>query len=131
MYFILFVDRVNISTAAPLIATDLKLSNTELGLVFSAFAFPYAIFQILGGWIGDKFGAWLVLTACLVIVGVSTAITGAAGGLASLVAMRVAVGFGEGAAFPTATVPWQAGRRPPIGASHKAWCTPPLGLATQ
>jgi MFS family permease len=103
MYFILFVDRVNISTAAPLIATDLKLGNTELGLVFSAFAFPYAIFQLLGGWIGDRLGAWMVLTVCCVMVGVSTAATGAAGGLASLVAIRLAVGFGEGAAFPTAT----------------------------
>jgi MFS family permease len=103
MYFILFVDRVNISTAAPLIAADLKLGNTELGLVFSAFAFPYAIFQLIGGWIGDRFGAWLVLTASLVMVALSTALTGAAGGLASLVAIRLALGFGEGAAFPTAT----------------------------
>jgi MFS family permease len=103
MYFILFVDRVNIATAAPVIAADLKLGNTELGLVFSAFAFPYALFQLIGGWIGDRFGAWLVLSACLVIVALSTALTGAAGGLASLFAIRLAVGFGEGAAFPTAT----------------------------
>jgi MFS family permease len=103
MYFILFVDRVNISTAAPLIARDLDLDNTKLGLAFSAFAFPYALFQLIGGWIADRFGAWLVLTACCVIVAVSTALTGAAGGLASLVAIRLAVGFGEGAAFPTAT----------------------------
>jgi MFS family permease len=103
MYFILFVDRVNISTAAPLIARDLDLDNTRLGLAFSAFAFPYALFQLIGGWIADRFGAWLVLTACCVIVAVSTALTGAAGGLASLVAIRLAVGFGEGAAFPTAT----------------------------
>ena len=103
MYFILFVDRVNIATAAPVIAADLKLGNTELGLVFSAFAFPYALFQLIGGWIGDRFGAWLVLTACLIMVALSTALTGAAGGLASLFAIRLAVGFGEGAAFPTAT----------------------------
>src|ERR1700692_1013998 len=103
MYFILFVDRVNISTAAPLIAADLKFGNTELGMVFSAFAFPYALFQLIGGWIGDRFGAWLVLTICCVLVGLSTALTGAAGGLTSLVAIRLAVGFGEGAAFPTAT----------------------------
>ena len=103
MYLILFVDRVNISTAAPLIARDLHLDNTKLGLAFSAFAFPYALFQLIGGWIADRFGAWLVLTACCVIVAVSTALTGAAGSLASLIAIRLAVGFGEGAAFPTAT----------------------------
>ena len=42
MYLILYVDRVNISTAAPLIKADLGLSNTQLGLAFSAFAYPYA-----------------------------------------------------------------------------------------
>ena len=59
MYLILYVDRVNISTAAPLIKADLGLSNTQLGLAFSAFAYPYALFQLIGGYIGDKFGARL------------------------------------------------------------------------
>src|SRR5262245_57759009 len=40
MYLILYVDRVNISTAAPLIKADLELSNMQLGLAFSAFAYP-------------------------------------------------------------------------------------------
>jgi sugar phosphate permease len=61
MYLILYVDRVNISTAAPLIKADLNLSNTELGLAFSAFAYPYALFQLIGGYFGDKFGARLTL----------------------------------------------------------------------
>src|SRR5947209_1446202 len=47
MYFITYVDRVNISTAAPAIKGEFGLSNTELGLVFSAFAYPYALFQVL------------------------------------------------------------------------------------
>jgi MFS family permease len=103
MYLILFVDRVNIATAAPLIKLDLRLSNTQLGLVFSAFAIPYAIFQLLGSWIGDKFGPRLILTVCCAIVGVATILTGAAGGFLSLIAARLALGLGEGAAFSTAT----------------------------
>ncbi|HEX5227761.1 MAG TPA: MFS transporter [Bryobacteraceae bacterium] len=103
MYLILFVDRVNIGTAAPLIKLDLHLSNTQLGLVFSAFAIPYAIFQLLGSWIGDKFGPRLILTACCAIVGVATILTGVAGGFLSLIAARLALGLGEGAAFSTAT----------------------------
>jgi MFS family permease len=103
MYLILFVNRVNISTAAPLMKADLGLSNTELGLVFSAFAIPYALFQLIGGWIGDKFGARLTLSLCCAIVGLSTILTGAARGFVSLFALRLALGFGEGAAFPTAT----------------------------
>ena len=103
MYLILFVNRVNIATAAPLMKADLGLSNTQLGLAFSAFAIPYALFQLIGGWIGDKLGPRLTLSACCAMVGLSTMLTGAAGGFASLFALRLALGFGEGAAFPTAT----------------------------
>jgi MFS family permease len=103
MYLILYVDRVNISTAAPLIKADLNLSNTQLGLAFSAFAYPYALLQLVGGYIGDKFGARLTLIICALIVCAATAATGAVGGLASLFAVRLALGIGEGATFPTAT----------------------------
>ncbi len=103
MYLLLFVNRVNISTAAPLIKADLSLTNTQLGLIFSAFAIPYALFQLIGGWIGDRLGPRLTLSICCAMVGVSTILTGAAGGFVSLFALRLALGFGEGAAFPTAT----------------------------
>jgi len=103
MYLILFVDRVNMSTAAPLMKVDLHLTNTQLGLAFSAFAIPYAIFQLIGGWIGDKFGPRMTLSVGCAIVCVSTILTGAVGGFASLFAARLALGFGEGAALPTAT----------------------------
>jgi MFS family permease len=103
IYMILFVNRVNISTAAPFIKADLHLNNTQLGFVFSAFAIPYALFQLIGGWIGDRFGPRVTLAVCCALVGLSTMLTGAAQGFASLFTMRLAVGFGEGAAFPTAT----------------------------
>jgi MFS family permease len=103
MYLIFYVDRVNISTAAPLIKRDLGLSNTALGFAFSAFAYPYALFQLIGGWLGDRFGPRWTLGVSGLIVCISTVLTGAVGGLASLVAVRLALGFGEGAAFPTAT----------------------------
>jgi sugar phosphate permease len=50
MYLITYVDRVNIATAASSIRRDLSLSNTQLGFIFSAFAYPYLFFQIFGGW---------------------------------------------------------------------------------
>src|SRR5271170_3125933 len=103
MYLILFVTRVNIATAAPLIKADLGLTNTQLGLAFSAFAIPYAIFQLVGGWIGDKLGPRLTLGACCAMVGLATVLTGAATGFVSLFAVRLALGFAQGAAFPTAT----------------------------
>jgi MFS family permease len=103
MYLILFMNRVSLSTAAPLMKADLRLSNAQLGFVFSAFAIPYAVFQLIGGWIGDRLGPRFTLTACCAIVTAATVLTGAAGGFVSLFALRVVLGFGEGAAFPTAT----------------------------
>ncbi len=103
LYLIVFVNRVNVAAVGPLIRADLRLSNTQLGLAFSAFAIPYAFFQLVGGWIGDKFGPHLTLSVCCGLVSISTILTGAAGGLASLVAFRFAMGFAQGAIFPTAT----------------------------
>jgi MFS family permease len=103
MYLVFYVDRVNISTAAPVMQKDLGLTATELGIAFSAFAYPYAFFQIAGGWLGDRMGPRLTLFLCGVVVAVSTAWTGMVGGLATLFASRLVLGIGEGPAFPTAT----------------------------
>lgn len=103
MYFITYLDRVSISTAAPFIKADLHLSNTQLGLALSAFAVPYAFFQIIGGFIGDRFGPRKVLGIVGLLWALATVATGMAVGLTSLVAARLGLGFGEGASFPTAT----------------------------
>ncbi len=103
MYFITYVDRVNISVAGPSIASELGLNKTQLGFVFSAFAYPYAAMQILGGWFADKHGPRFTLTLLGIIWSVATIWTGFAGGVLTLVLSRVLLGIGEGGAFPTAT----------------------------
>lgn len=103
MYLIFYVDRVNISTAAPFMQKDLGLTATQLGLAFSAFAYPYAFFQIAGGWLGDRLGPRVTLALCAALVGLATIWTGFVGGLAALFLSRLALGIGEGPAFPTAT----------------------------
>src|SRR5690349_13000374 len=103
MYFITYIDRVNIGTAASEIQKELHLSNTQLGLVFSAFAYPYLLFQVIGGWVGDHFGPRKTLFWCGVIWAAATIATGFVQDLATLFIARFALGFGEGATFPTAT----------------------------
>ena len=103
MYGITYVDRVDVGTAASAIKAELGLSNTELGLVFSAFAYPYALLQVGGGWVSDRFGPRMTLTACGLLWAVATILTGFAGGLVSLFLARVLLGLGEGATFPGAT----------------------------
>jgi MFS family permease len=103
MYFITYLDRVNVSTAAAGFAKEFHLSKTEIGLVFSAFAYPYLVFQIIGGWVSDRFGARRTLIVCGLIWAVATVLTGMAGGLAFMLVARVLLGLGEGATFPAAT----------------------------
>src|SRR6266542_255790 len=76
MYAITYIDRVNVSTAAAVFREELHLSNTQVGLVFSAFAYPYLVFQIIGGWVGDRFGARRALTIAGVIWASATLMMG-------------------------------------------------------
>src|SRR5690242_5947994 len=103
MYLITYVDRVNIATAADSIRRELRLSNTQLGFLQSAFGYPYLLCQIFGGWIGDRFGPRRTLFLCGLVWSAATILTGLAGGLAALFICRLLVGVGEGATFPVAT----------------------------
>ena len=103
MYFITYVDRVNVSTAAAGFKADLHLDNTQLGFVFSVFGYPYLVCQVVGGWFSDRFGARRTLIACGLVWSAATLLTGLVGGRWTLVAARVLLGLGEGATFPTAT----------------------------
>src|SRR5712691_12141010 len=102
-YFIAYIDRVNISVAGPTMRKELGLTPTELGIIFSAFAYPYAAMQILGGWMADRFGPRRVLAALSLLWATATILTGLSWSVASLVVFRILVGIGEGGAFPTAT----------------------------
>jgi MFS family permease len=103
MYFITYLDRVNVSSAAAGFGPEFHLSKTEIGLVFSAFAYPYLLFQIIGGWVSDRFGAKRTLIACGAVWAAATVLTGLTGGLVSMLVARVLLGLGEGATFPAAT----------------------------
>lgn len=103
MYGITYVDRVNVSTAALVFQHDLHLTNAEVGLVFSAFAYPYVIFTSFGGWFSDRFGARLTLTISALIWGGATLVTGATSTLNTMLVARAVLGLGEAATFPIAT----------------------------
>jgi sugar phosphate permease len=105
MYFLTYLDRVNISTAmaSNQFLKEMPLTKTQTGFIFSAFAYSYLLFQISGGWVADKLGPRLALTICGIIWASATIWTGLVHGFTMMVAARVALGFGEGATFPTAT----------------------------
>lgn len=103
MSWIIFMDRTNISIAAPAIIKEFHLSKTQMGVVFSAFAWAYAIGGVPGGWLGDRFGPRKMLTLMVLFWSVMTMATAHAVGFASLVVIRFVFGLGESGAWPTAT----------------------------
>lgn len=98
--FITYLDRVAISAAAQNISTELGLTRSEMGVVFSAFILGYVLFEIPGGWMADRFGARALLTRIVLWWSAFTALTGAAWSYASLLAIRFLFGCGEAGAFP-------------------------------
>jgi MFS transporter, ACS family, glucarate transporter len=100
-----FLDRVNISVAASAIASEYKLTDVQLGWVFSAFLWGYALFQTFGGWLADRLGPRRVLTAGVVWWGIFTALTSAVsptltGAVFFFVFVRFLLGAGEAIIFP-------------------------------
>jgi MFS family permease len=125
MEFVLFIDRVNLAAAAPVMQKDLDLGNIALGLAFSAFNYSYAPFQLVGGWFADRFGARRTLTVCGLAWSITTMATGAVRGLGSLFAVRLVLGMGEGATLPAANRAlsnWTslASRGKAVGITHSA-----------
>src|ERR1700728_1615150 len=103
MYLITYLDRVNISTAAPEISKEFGFDKVTMGVIFSAFAWSYALFQVPGGWLSDRFGARGVLTCVVGFWSIMTAATAAAFGATSFIVLRFLFGVGEAGACPGAT----------------------------
>jgi sugar phosphate permease len=103
MYLITYLDRVNISTAAPEITKEFGFDKVTMGVIFSAFVWAYALFQVPGGWLSDRFGARTVLSAVVAYWSLMTAATGFAAGATSFKIVRFLFGVGEAGAFPGAT----------------------------
>jgi MFS family permease len=98
-----YVDRGNLATAAPLIQDELRLSATQLGMLLSAFFWTYVAAMVCAGWMAERFGARRILAVGVTIWSVSTLLTGFAGSLAALLLLRLLLGLGESAAFPSSS----------------------------
>jgi MFS family permease len=100
---ITYVDRVCISQAAPTMQEDLGLTKIQMGYAFTAFGWAYALFEIPGGWLGDRIGPRKVLMRVVGMWSLFTVATGWAWNLWSLVVSRFFFGMGEAGCFPNIT----------------------------
>jgi len=95
-----YVDRGNLSTAAPLIKDQLHLTNAQTGLLLSAFFWTYTPFQPVAGWLAERINPYRTLAIGVAIWSAATALIGIAGGFLSLFVLRLLLGMGESAIFP-------------------------------
>ena len=98
--FLNYVDRGAIGIAAPLMKSELGLSEEAYGLAFSAFFWIYAPVQFFAGWLCDRFSVYKLMAAGILLWAASTLLMGLAGGFASLLVLRIMLGVGESISFP-------------------------------
>jgi MFS transporter, ACS family, D-galactonate transporter len=95
-----YVDRGNLSIAAPILKDELRISASQLGILFSAFFWSYAALLFVSGWLVDRFDVNLVIAVGYLVWSLATATTGLVHGFALLLVMRLILGVGESVAFP-------------------------------
>lgn len=104
-----YLDRLNLGVATKFILDEFHFSTQQMGWVLSAFVLGYSVFQIPGGWLGDRIGPRNVLAGAIVLWSAFTALTGLAprigaavgiGALGAFIAARFLVGMGEAATSP-------------------------------
>jgi len=95
-----YIDRGALSVSAPLMSRELNLTPSEPGLLLSAFFWPYATFQLLAGWLVDRYSVKWIYAAGFLLWSLATAAIGFANSLPALLAARFVLGAGESVAFP-------------------------------
>jgi sugar phosphate permease len=100
---VMYLDRACMGTATPIIMREFRIDKITMGWSVSAFNWTYALFQIPGGWLADRFGSRIVLAGAITWWSIFTAATGGAFGAGSLALTRGLFGMGEAAAWPAAS----------------------------
>lgn len=99
--FINYVDRGNLSIAAPMLKDELGISASQLGILLSAFFWTYACLQPVSGWLVDRLNVNWVIAGGFFLWSVATAATGFVHTLAALFILRLMLGVGESVSFPS------------------------------
>jgi len=95
-----YLDRTNLSVAAPLLSREMHLDAAQMGFLFSAFAWTYAVCNLPAGYLVDRLGSRLTYAWSLFFWSSATALQGLAASFAGMFGLRLAVGLAEAPAFP-------------------------------
>src|SRR5260370_271270 len=98
-----YIDRGNLSIAASLLKDELGLSASQLGILLSSFFWTYSLFQLVSGWLADRFDAKWVMAIGFFLWSGATAATGSLPAFGALLAARLILALGESVAYPCYT----------------------------
>lgn len=101
--FMMYADRAVMGSVTPAIMREFHVDKIGMGWSTSAFNWSYALFQVPGGWLADRYGPRLVLALALAWWSIFTSATGFAYSAISLAVARFFFGVGEAAAFPASS----------------------------
>ncbi|WP_460798706.1 MFS transporter [Microbacterium sp. GXF0217] len=116
-YLVAYIDRTNMSVAAPSMTEELGLDSGQMGILLSAFFWGYVVSLAFAGWAVAKLGAKRAIVGALFVFGLASAATGLTEDFTQLILVRVVLGLGEGLVFPAITIffvrwfpSWERGR---------------------
>jgi MFS family permease len=95
-----YMDRANLSVAAPQLRSELSLSPLQMGMLLSAFFWTYAALQPVAGWLVDRFNVAWVFAIGYFLWSIATGLTGLVTGIQALLVCRLILGLGESIAYP-------------------------------
>src|ERR1700720_4070607 len=98
--FVNYLDRGNLSIAAPLLKNEFQLSATQLGVLLSSFFWTYSFFLPISGWLVDRFDVKWVIASGFILWSAATAATGAVHAFGTLLLARLVLGAGESVSYP-------------------------------
>src|SRR5947209_9118263 len=99
--FLNYTDRGSLSIVAPILKSQLGISNAAMGVVLSAFFWSYAIVQPAAGWVAQRYAPRTVLAVATGLWSLATIACGLATGLVMLFVFRMLLGLAESVIFPT------------------------------
>src|SRR5260370_9117592 len=97
--FINYLDRGNLSIAAPLLKNEFQLSATQLGVLLSSFFWTYSFFLPVSGWLVDRLDVKWVIAGGFFLLSAATAATGAGRAFCTLLLARLPLGAGGARSF--------------------------------
>lgn len=104
-FFINYIDRSNLSVAAPILKGELNLTSEQIGLLLSGFFWTYALLQLCGiaGWLVQRYNVYKLYALAFLFWTGATALAGFAQGFTVFFGLRLLLGAGESLAYPAAS----------------------------